>query len=218
MVLERCRLYQIALNPSKCQIMVSHGVVLGHIVSRRGIATDPDKVRVIQTLEPPRTTKEVQIFMGHMNYYRRFIKGYVDMSRPIYGLMHNPEWTQECEIAFQQLKRGLSTAPILKGSNWEKEFHVHTDASAYAIGCVLTQPGESKLDYPVYFASRQLDATERNYTTTEREGLAMVFSCKKFRHYLLANHFKFYIDHQALLYLVNMPCTTGRITRWLLLL
>ena len=77
--------------------MVSHGVVLGHIVSRRGIATDPDKVRVIQTLEPPRTAKEVQIFMGHMNYYRRFIKGYVEMSRP----MHNPEWIEECELAFQ---------------------------------------------------------------------------------------------------------------------
>ena len=129
--------------------MVSHGVVLGHIVSRRGIAIDPDKVRVIQTLEPPRTAKEVQIFMGHMNYYRRFIKGYVDMSRPIYGLMHNPEWIQEYEISFQQLKRGLSTAPILKGPNWEKEFHVHTYASSYAIGCVLTQPGESKFDYPV---------------------------------------------------------------------
>ena len=90
---------------------------------------------------------------------------------------------------------------------------MHTNAFAYAIGCVLTQPGESKLDYAVYFASRQLDAVERNYTTTEREGLAMVFSCKKFRHYLVANHFKFYIDHQALLYLVNKPCTTGIITR-----
>ena len=74
--------------------MVSHGVVLGHIISKRGIATDPDKVRVIQTLEPPRTTKEVQIFLGHMNYYRRFIKGYDDMSRPVYGLIHNPEWTK----------------------------------------------------------------------------------------------------------------------------
>ena len=120
MVLERCRLYQIALNPSKCQIMVSHGVVLGHIVSRRGIATDPDKVRVIQTLEPPRTAKEVQVFMGHMNYYRRFINGYVEMSRPIYGLMHNLEWTKECELAFRKLKQGFSTTPILKGPDWEK--------------------------------------------------------------------------------------------------
>jgi len=112
----------------------------------------------------------------------------------------------------------LSIALILKGPDWEKEFHVHTDASTYAIGCVLTQLGESKINYPVYFASRQLDTTERNYTTIEREGLTIVFSCKKFRNYLLANHFTFYIDHHALLYLVNKPCTNGRIIRWLLLL
>ena len=74
------------------------------------------------------------------------------------------------------------------------------------------------MDYPIYFASRQLDNAEKNYTTIEREGLAMIFSCKKYRHYLLANHFKFYVDHQALLYLVNKPCTMGRITIWLLLL
>ena len=133
-------------------------------------------------------------------------------------MIHNPDWIRDYEIAFQKLKLGLSTTPILKGPNWEKEFHVHTDASAYAIGSVLTQPGDSKVDYSVYFASTKLDSTERNYTTTEREGLAMVFSCKKFRHYLLANHFKLYIDHQALLYLVNKPCTTDKITRWLLLL
>ena len=64
------------------------------------------------------------------------------MSRPIYGLIHKPEWTKDCELSFQKLKLGLSTTPILKGPDWEKEFHVHTNASAYAVGCVLTQPGE----------------------------------------------------------------------------
>ena len=111
LVMERCRLYQIALNPSKCQIMVSHGVVLGHIVSRIGIVTDQDKVKVILTLEPPRSIKKIRTFMGHMNYYRRFIKGYVELLRPIYGLMHNPGWTEDCELAFQKLKLGLSIAP-----------------------------------------------------------------------------------------------------------
>jgi len=85
---------------------------------------------------------------------------------------------------------------------------VHIDAFAYAISSILTQPGEQKLVYPMYFASRQLDVAERNYTTTEREGLVMIFSCKKYKYYLLVNHFKFYIDHQYLLYLVNKPCTT----------
>ena len=83
---------------------------------------------------------------------------------------------------------------------------------------MLAQPGEHKLDYPIYFASRQLNDAEKNYTTTEREGLSMVYAVKKFRHYLLANKFVFFVDHQALLYLVNKPCMMGRITRWLLIL
>ena len=91
--------------------------------------------------------------------------------------------------------------------------HVHIDASNFAIGCVLAhQPGEHKLDYPISFASRQLNDAEINYTTTKREGLAMVYVVKKFRHYLLAKQFIFFVDHQALLYLVNKPCATGRIT------
>ena len=72
----------------------------------------------------------------------------------------------------------MASAPILSAPYWNLEFHVHTDASAYAISSILTQPGDYKLDYPIYFASRQLDAAEKNYTTTEREGLAMIFSCK----------------------------------------
>ena len=73
--------------------MVSHRVVMGHIVSRRGIAIDEDKVKVILTLDPPQFVKEVQTFMGHMNYYRRFMKGYAELSRPIYVLIHDPRWT-----------------------------------------------------------------------------------------------------------------------------
>ena len=94
--------------------MVSQGVVLGHIVSRRGIATDEDKVKVILILEPPQSIKEVQTFVGHMNYYRRFMKGYAELSRPIYGLIHTPRWMEQCEEAFQKLKRNLAIAPILR--------------------------------------------------------------------------------------------------------
>ena len=134
--------------------MVSHGVVLGHIVSRRGIATNEDKVKVILTLDPPQTVKEVQTFMGHMNYYRRFMKGYAKLSRPIYGLIHTLGWTESCQKAFQQLKKNLATTPILRAPDWGKEFHVHIDASAYVIWSILTQLGEHKLNYPIYFASQ----------------------------------------------------------------
>jgi len=99
----------------------------------------------------------------------------------------------------------LSTSPILKAPHWEKEFHVHTNASTYVIGSVLTQPGELRSDYPIYFATRQLDATERNYTTMEREGLA-------------GKSFQILYRSSSLLYLVNKSCIVGRITNWSLLL
>ena len=95
---------------------------------------------------------------------------------------------------------------------------MHICASNFAIGCVLAQPGEHKLDYLINFASRQLCDAKINYTTTECKGLAMVYDLKNIFHYLLANQFVFYVDHQALLYLVNKPCAIGRIIQWMLIL
>ena len=94
---------------------------------------------------------------------------------------------------------------------------MHIDASGIAIGAILTQPGDDGMDYPIVYSSRKLNKAERNYSTTEREALGMVFALQKYRHYLLANPFIFYTDHQALKYLVNKPLHHGRICRWLLL-
>jgi hypothetical protein len=101
--------------------------------------------------------------------------------------------------------------------NWEIEFHVHVDASSITVGAILPQPGEGNMDHPIYFSNRKLSQAERNYTTTEREGLAMIYALKNFRHYLLGSHFKFFTDHSALKYLVNKPVLEGRIYRWLLI-
>ena len=95
-------------------------------------------------------------------------------------------------------------------------FHVHVDASSITLGIVLAQP-RGLLDHTIAFSSRKLSLAERNYTTTEREGLAMVYALQKFRHYLLDAHFKMFTDHSVLKYLVNKPVLGGRICRWLLL-
>ena len=110
---------------------------------------------------------------------------------------------------FQKLKDALISAPILISTNWDQVFHVHIDASAFAIGCILAQPSEHNMDFPISYASHQMNSAERNYSTIEREGLAMVYAVKKFRHYLLANKVIFFVDHHALLYLVNKPCAMG---------
>ena len=156
--------------------------------------------------------------MGHCGYYRRFIYMYAVIARPLYGLLIVFIWTEECEKSFQKLKECLTSAPILKSPDWNVIFHVHIDASNFAIGAILAQPGEKNMDFPISYASRQLNSAEQNYTTIEREGLGMVYAVKKFRHYLLANKFVFFTDHQALLYLVNKSCNTGRIVRWFIIL
>jgi hypothetical protein len=107
----------------------------------------------------------------------------------------------------------MVVAPILVFPYWSKEFHVHVDASSISLGAVLAQPREGCIDHPISFASRKLSTTEINYTTTEREGLAMVYALQKFCHYLLGGHFKMFNDHSMLKYLVNKPVFGGIICR-----
>jgi hypothetical protein len=111
----------------------------------------------------------------------------------------------------------MVTAPILVFPYWSKEFHMHVDASSIALGGVLAQLGVGDIDHLLAFVSRKLSIAEINYTTTEREGLAMVYALEKFFHYLLGGHFKMFTDHSVLKYLVNKPVLGGRICKWLLL-
>ena len=127
------------------------------------------------------------------------------------------DWTTECKNAYQYIKTQYQNAPILIGVDWTLEFHVHTDASDIAVGAMLAQNPTGKTDQPIAYASRLLSKAEKNYTTTEKEALAMVYAVNKFRHYLLGNRFIFYVDHLALRYLVNKPQVLGRLARWLLL-
>ncbi|MCO5604555.1 hypothetical protein L7F22_058722 [Adiantum nelumboides] len=177
-----------------------------------------DTIHVIVNFPRPTIVKGVQAFMEHCGYYRRFIYMYAIIAKPMYGLITLFVWTDECEESFNKLKQVLTSIPSLKAPDWNKIFHIHVDASNFAIGCILAQPGDGNIDFPISYASRQLNVATKNYTTTEREGPRMVYVVKKYRHYLLANKFVFFVDHQVLLYLVNKPCNTGRIVRWFIIL
>ena len=123
---------------------------------------------MILDLKIPKTPRDVQVFMGHYGYYRRFIYMYAKIARPLYKLLVNFEWTHECKVSFEKLKKTLVLAPILKALIWDQVFHVHIDASAYAIGCMLSQPGKFNKDFPIAYASRQLIAAEKKYNHGER--------------------------------------------------
>lgn len=219
--MERCRKAGLALNPKKCRFMVPQGKLLGHFVCKEGPKTDPDKIGVIVNMENSTNVTWVKSFSGHVGYYWRFIKGFAQVSWPLDKLTRKGEpfvLGMEQEGAFKELKDRLVSAPILVYPDWNKEFHVHVDASNFAIGATLAQVGTQGLDHSVFFASQSLSMAERNYNTTEMEALGMVYAVQKFRHYLLATLFTFYVDHQTLMYLVNKSIIQGREISWLLLL
>lgn len=124
----------------------------------------------------------------------------------------------ECTMAFEVLKSKLVSTPILVASHWMEPFHVYVDASNVAIKSVLSQKDDKDLDHPIYYASWQLIVVERNYSTSEREALDMIYLVQKFWYYLLGYPFVFYMDHDAVKYMINKLQLSGRIAEWILLL
>eukprot|EP00253_Pinus_taeda_P026246 PITA_26246 len=172
---------------------------------------DPAKIVVILNLEAPRSVKQLRATLGHTRYYRKFIKGYAQITMPMEKILNKDVtfcWNEDCKKNLDILKENMVTAPILVFSDW-KEFHVHVNASCIALGVVLTQAGREGFDHPIAFRSRILSKAEKNYSTTECEGLAMMYALQKFRHYLLGGHFKMYMDHSTLKYLINKPMLGG---------
>ena len=158
--------------------------------------------------------------LGHTTYYRKFIKSYAHITTSMENLLKKDAtffWNEECQKSLDVLKEKMVITPILVFLNWKKEFHVHVDASCIVLGAMLTQANEGELDHPIAFSSKKLSKAEKNYSTTEHEGLAMVYAVHKFRHYLLGGNFKMYINHSELKYLVKKPVLGGKICRWLLL-
>jgi hypothetical protein len=140
----------------------------------------------------------------------------VDFATPLHAAIHREPftWTKEEEKAIAALKLLLTCAPVVQPSDWDREFHVFVDASDIAIGSVLMQKYEKNSFQPVYYASRRLSRTERNYSTTEQETLRMIYNVTKFRHYLLGMRFTFHVDHLTLVYLVSKASLTSKLARW----
>ncbi|GJU18931.1 reverse transcriptase domain-containing protein [Tanacetum coccineum] len=201
--------------------MVKEGIVLGHKISRKGIEVDKAKVDVISKLPHPfDRQRELERFLGHVRFYRKFIKDFSKISRPMTHLLEkNTPFivSEDCILTFQTLKKKLIEAPILIALNWDQPFEIMCDASDYAIGAVLGQRIEKHFR-PIHYASKTMTEAESNYTTTEKEMLAVVYAFEKFRSYLIMNKSVVYTDHSALKYLFNKKDAKARLLRWVLLL
>ncbi|WJZ82921.1 hypothetical protein VitviT2T_002642 [Vitis vinifera] len=219
-VLHRCIEKDLVLNWEKCHFMVRQGIVLGHIISEKGIEVDKAKVELIVKLPSPTTVKGVRQFLGHAGFYRRFIKGFSSLSKPLCELLAKDAkfiWDERCQNNFDQLKKFLTTTPIVRAPNWQLPFELMCDASDFAIGAVLGQREDGK-PYVIYYASKTLNEAQRNYTFTEKELLDVVFVLDKFRAYLLGSFIIVFTDHSALKYLLTKQDAKARLIRWILLL
>ncbi|CAN6441210.1 unnamed protein product [Victoria cruziana] len=219
-VLIRCEETNLVLSWEKSHFMVREGIVLGHVVSERGIEVDKAKIETIAKLAPPSCVREIRSFLGHAGFYRIFIKDFSKISRPLCELLAKDVafvFSEECMGSFLKLKEALSCAPILRAPDWNLPFEIMCDASDFAIGAILGQRVEKK-PVVIYYASKTLVDAQMHYTTTEKELLAVVFALEKFRPYILGSRVVVYTDHAALKYLLSKKDSKPRLIRWILLL
>ena len=157
--------------------------------------------------------KIVRQFLGHAGFYRRFIKDFSKIAKPLYKILEkdaNFFWKKVCQESFEELKSHLTTAPIVRAPNWQFPFEVMCDASDLAIGAVLGQREDGKT-HVVYYASKTLNEAQRNYTTTENELLAVVYALDKFRAYLVGSDIVIFTHHSTLKYLLTKQNAKARL-------
>jgi hypothetical protein len=184
---------------------VTGGIVLGHLLSERGIKVDKAKIEVIEKLPPPTNVKGIRSFSGHAGFYQRFIKDFSHIARPLTNLLAKDvkfTFNDECHRAFQILKKALISALVIQPPDWTLPFEIMCNASDYAVGTVLGQTKDKK-HYAISYASETMTGAQLNYTTTEKELLVVVFAIDKFRSYLVGAKVIVYTDHAALKYLIT---------------
>ena len=220
LVFDRLKVFRLSANRQKCVFACSQIKFLGHIIANGGISPDPEKISAITCMAPPVDVKQLMSFLQTCSWFRRFIPGFSGVAEPLTRLTRKKAqwvWDAAQVEAFEKLKQLLTTAPLLRQADPTLPYVLKTDASAYAIGACLLQ-GEDADERPVEYASRLLTAPERNYTTTEREALAIVFGVQKFRGYLEGARVVVASDHQPLKWLMTLKSPSGRLARWALLL
>ncbi|KAK1649402.1 hypothetical protein QYE76_067207 [Lolium multiflorum] len=193
----------VLLLLSLLPFLPGRGIVLGHKISERGIEVDRAKVEAIEKMPYPRDVKD-----------------FSKISKPLTNLLQKDVpfvFDDDCKEAFETLKKALTTAPVVEPPDWNLPFEIMCDASDFAVGAVLGQRVDKKLNV-IHYASKTLDAAQRNYATTEKELLAVVFACDKFRPYIVDSKVTIHTDHAAIRYLMTKKDAKPRLIRWVLML
>lgn len=169
-ILKRCMEINLVLNWEKCNFMVTKGIVLGHKISAKGIEIDKSKVDVIKKLPPPTNIKGIRSFLGHVGFYRCFIKDFSKISKPLSNLLNKEisfNFDKYFLIVFESLKEKLITTPVITAPDWKINFELMCDASDYAVGAILGQR-KTKIFHDIHFAIKVLNDAQINYATTKK--------------------------------------------------
>ena len=214
----------LKLKPNKCEFFKTRITYLGHIVSSKGIETNPRKVKAVKNWTVPKTVTDVRSFLGFTNYYRRFIRGYAKVAKPLNTLVSGNnanhkkapiEWTDECQVAFDKLKELCTSTPILAYANYKKPFQLQTDASDFGLGAVLYQWDDNNHQRVIAFASRSLSNTEKNYPAHKLEFLTLKWAIMdRFHEYLYGGQFDVYTDNNPLTYILTSAKLDATGQRW----
>ena len=214
------------VNKRKCKFFADEIEYVGFIIDKHGLRTNPEKVKAIIELPAPACLKQVQSFLGGINYYSKFIPNMAETAKPLYQLIEKNttwKWTRKEQYAFESLKLFLTRAPLLVLYDSKLPLNVACDASQYGIGAVLSNVYPGGVEKPLAFASRLLNKHEINYSQIDKEGASVIFAMKKFNQYLLGNHFTIITDNKAVRKIFDphtelSPIAAARLVRWALIL
>jgi hypothetical protein len=207
----------ITLSPKKCHLGYQSLTALGHTISNLGIGTADGTIKAVTEFPKPTNKKELQRFLGICVYYRRFVKDFSKIALPLYHLTKDDAkyiWDEPCQAAFERLKEKLTTAPTLAHPDYERPFLLYTDACNTGLGAVLAQHNLEGKEHPIVYLSRTLTPAETNYTITELECLAIVWSVRKLNAYFDGVKYTLITDHSALQWSFDFTGSNRRLVRW----
>jgi RNase H-like domain found in reverse transcriptase/Reverse transcriptase (RNA-dependent DNA polymerase) len=208
-VIALLQLHNLSLKPEKCEFEKTSVEYLGVVISQDSVMMDPAKVAGVSEWPTPTTKKEVQSFLGFVNFYRRFIEGFSHIARPLFNLTKNDSefcWTSDKQSAFDTLKGKITSTPILALPNNSKPFRIKADSSDFATGAVLSQQGlDDDKWHPVAFLSKSISPVERNYGIHNKEMLAIVRALEEWRHFVegAEHQVEIWTDHKNLEYFMT---------------
>ena len=217
-VFKALREANLKIKLKKCHFILPNIQFLGHVVGRDGIKPDPEKIDKVKNFPIPTNLTELRSALGLFSYYRKFIKDFSRIAKPMLILLKKDEpfnWTEKQQQAFDRLKEMLVKAPILTYPDFDQPFVIYTDASGIGLGAVLSQI-RNKKEHVIAYASRSLNPAEKNYSVTDQECLAVVWAIKHFQHYLGLKPFTVITDHSALKWLKTAKMPKGRRARWIM--